>query len=350
MIYGKCFPRNFKIAKHFEYVRVSRLMGSHPRILIILNNEAAKARRVWPGINSSLKKNDIQFDCHVTTQAGDATVAARTALREGYELIAVVGGDGTLSEAAAGFFALDEELVSGNAPRSINKDAVLAILPAGTGDDFARGIKGKRLSIGEWTDSLISYCRNPGKSQPVDVIYGVASEGVNRFICLNVVTIGLGAEVARRVAAQSRLTQRLPGEARFVSAALGALAAWREREVRIRIDDDEVIECRTNLLAVANGTYAGGGMMFAPSAEVNDGLFDVLVSRDITRAGILRELPRIRRGGHLANPNVYSTKGTRVEIETFGAQNQLSIEADGNVRGMTSAKFLIMPGALRLVL
>ena len=343
--------RKIKIAtNHFEYDRVSRLMGSHPRILIILNNEAAKARRVWPGIDSSLKNNDIQFDCHVTTQAGDATVAARAALREGYELIAVVGGDGTLSEAAAGFFALDEELVSGNVPRSINKDAVLAILPAGTGDDFARGIKGKRLSVGEWTDSLISYCHNPdrGKSRAVDVIYGVASDGMNRFICLNVVTIGLGAEVARRVAAQNRLTQRLPGEARFVSAAIGALAAWREREVRILIDDGEVIECRTNLLAVANGIYAGGGMMFAPAAEVDDGLFDVLVSRDITRAGILRELPRIRRGGHLANPNVYSTNGTRVEIETIGLENQLPIEADGNLRGVTPARFILMPGALRL--
>jgi diacylglycerol kinase (ATP) len=325
-------------------------MASQPRILVIINNQAAKARRVWPGIESSFKENQIKFESHVTTQAGDATIAARAALRDGYEIIAVVGGDGTLSEAAAGFFAIDENVE--DVPASINKNAVLAILPAGTGDDFARGLKGKRISMHEWTSTLISYCRNPdqNKTRLIDVIYGVANGGPNGFICINVVTIGLGAEVAHRVATQSRLMQSLPGEMRFVAAACGALAAWREREVRVRVDDDEVIECRTNLLAVANNVYAGGGMMFAPSARVDDGLIDIMLSWHITRAGILRELPRIRRGRHLANPNVRAIQAIRLEIETIGLKNELSIEADGNVRGVTPARFLIMPGALRLII
>jgi diacylglycerol kinase (ATP) len=327
-------------------------MDSQPRIFIIINNQAAKARRVWPEVESTLRDNRIEYKAHVTTHAGNATEASRAALREGYEMIAVVGGDGTLSEAAAGFFALDENLLDGNVPNAINKDAVLAILPAGTGDDFARGLKGKRESIHEWTTSLVSYCRNPDhdKTRVVDVIYGIANNGLNSFICINVVTIGLGAEVARRVAAQSSLTQHLPGEARFVAAAFGALAAWRERNVCVRIDDDEVIECQTNLLAVANNVYAGGGMMFAPAAHVDDGLFDVLLSWNITRAGILRELPRIRRGEHLANPKVRATQATRVDIKTMGLENELPIEADGNVRGVTPARFVIVPGALRLVL
>lgn len=327
-------------------------MGSHPRILIIINNEAAKARHVWPGIASSLKDNQIEFDTHITTSAGDATIVTRKALRKDYEIIAVVGGDGTLSEAAAGFFALDENVSKEDVPASINKNAVLAILPAGTGDDFARGLKGTRASVDKWIAELIGYCRDPVESNTrlVDVIYGRADRGSKEFISINVVTMGIGAEVARRVAAQSRLTQQLPGEARFVAAAFGALAKWREREVLIRIDGKEVIECRTNLLAVANGVYAGGGMMFAPAACVDDGQLDLLVSRDITRAGILRELPRIRRGGHLVNPNVRAIKATRVEIETTGNENELAIEADGNVRGVTPARFQIMPGALRLIL
>jgi diacylglycerol kinase family enzyme len=111
-----------------------------------------------------------------------------------------------------------------------------------------------------------------------------------------------------------------------------------------------MIECRTNLLAVANGIFAGGGMMFAPAARVDDGKLDVLVSWDITRAGILSELPRIRRGGHLTNPNVRAIQSTRIEIETTGRENELPIEADGNVRGATPARFHIMPGSLRLVL
>lgn len=325
-------------------------MASQPRILLIINNQAAKAHKVWPVIKGSLEKNQINFETHVTKQPGDATVATRAALRAGYDIIAVVGGDGTLSEAAAGFFALDESV--GEVPRSINEDAVLAILPSGTGDDFARGLRGRRVALQEWIASLVSYGqeRDQTKTKLVDVIYGITSGGSARFICINISTIGLGAEVARRVGAQGKLTQKMSGELRFLAAACGALAGWRERKVRITIDDKEVVEGRSNLLAVANGIYAGGGMMFAPSASLDDGQLDLLISQDITRGAIVRELPRIRRGTHLANPNVRVVQAIRVRIETFGRENELLVEADGNVRGTTPAEFLIMPGALRLVL
>lgn len=325
-------------------------MKKDARVLVIINNMAAKARRVRPRIEAALRENRIEFDTHTTTHAGDATARTRAALREGYKIIAVVGGDGTLSEAAAGFFVMDESEAVADVPQAIASDAALAILPAGTGDDFARGLRGKREPLESWIAALVNYCRESAESRTrvVDVIHGSANDGAKSFICLNVVTIGLGAEVARRVAAQSSLTQRLPGEARFVAAACGALAAWRERAVRIRVDEREAIECRSNLLAVANGVYAGGGMMFAPNARVDDGQLDVLISCDITRATILRELPRIRRGAHLSNPNVRAVQAARVSIETDEA-NALSIEADGNVRGMTPARFQIMPQALRIV-
>jgi diacylglycerol kinase (ATP) len=332
-------------------------MEATPRLLVIVNNVAANARRAWPTVEEVLKRSNIKFDVHVTKRAGDATVAARAALREGYEVIAVVGGDGTLSEAAAGFFVMDEADAARDVPLQVKKDAVLALLPAGTGDDFARGLKGGREPLRAWLSSLVSYCRKPDKKRTriVDVIYGCASGAssdaeMNRFICLNVVTIGLGAEVAGRVGAQGRILQSLPGEARFVAAACGALAAWRERAVSIRADEVEAIECRSNLLAVANGVYAGGGMMFAPAARVDDGQLDVLISCDIKRATILRELPRIRRGAHLENPKVRAMQAKSVSIETAGGKDALPVEADGNVRGVTPARFRIVEGALRVVL
>jgi diacylglycerol kinase family enzyme len=184
----------------------------------------------------------------------------------------------------------------------------------------------------------------------VDVIHGrVEQQEARDFICLNVATIGLGAEVAARVARQGGVMRRLPGEARFVSASCGALAAWRERMVRVTVDESEVIEARTNLIALANGIYAGGGMMFAPGARTDDGLLDLLLSHDLTRATILRELPRIRRGQHLANERVRLIKARQVRVETDQLEDALLVEADGNVRGHTPAEFRIMPGALRVV-
>lgn len=330
-------------------------MYKQARTLVIINNAAARARRAWPHIRSALIANGIHFDEHETRYAGDATDETRAALRAGYRTIAVVGGDGTLSEAASGFFdfTTKRQSVALHLPVPINADAALAILPAGTGDDFARGLAGKREPVEEWTKRLIAHHQRgeAGMTHTVDVIYANMESGAREFICLNAATIGIGAEVAKRVAEQGRLLRRLPGEARFVSAALAALAVWRERRALISIDEGETFECASNLIAVANGLYAGGGMMFAPAARIDDGLLDIVMARDgLTRATILRELPRIRRGAHLANPKVHTLQATHVRIDPLTPQDTLPVEADGNVRGHTPAEFCIMHAALRIVL
>jgi YegS/Rv2252/BmrU family lipid kinase len=330
-------------------------MNPQPRTLVIINPASARARRAWPKIRNALASAGVGFDAHETTRAGDATERTRAALQGGYNTIAVVGGDGTLSEAASGFFEFDQgdNGAAPNLPSPINPNAALALLPAGTGDDFARGLMGERGTLAKWLDIFISHCRREGgaasRARLVDVIHGRVEHGERDFICLNVATIGLGAEVAARVASQGRVMRSLPGEARFVSAACGALAAWRERGVRVTVDGGEVIEGRTNLIAVANGIYAGGGMMFAPDALNDDGLLDLLLSRDLTRATILRELPRIRRGRHLANKRVRILRARHVRVETDAPEDALLVEADGNVRGHTPAEFRILPGAIHVI-
>ncbi|HEX8493886.1 MAG TPA: diacylglycerol kinase family protein [Pyrinomonadaceae bacterium] len=335
-------------------------MDSRPRTLVIINHAASRARRAWAAIKNALEAEGVSFAAHETLHAGDATETTRAALCAGYQLIAVVGGDGTLSETAAGFFALDEQPANPLEqkkteavvlPAPVSADATLAILPAGTGDDFARGLAGGRAILEQWLEKLIGYYKRPERSstRSMDVIYGSTEAGTNSFICINVVTLGIGAEVAGRVAAQSRLMRLMPGEARFTAAACGALLAWRERRVRVIVDDEPALECSSNLLAVANGIYAGGGMMFAPDARPDDGAMDVLLACDASRATILRELPRIRRGAHLSNPKVRAVRCARVSIETLISDDPLLVEADGNVRGHTPARFQIMPAAIRII-
>jgi YegS/Rv2252/BmrU family lipid kinase len=315
------------------------------RIFIIINQAAARSRLAWPGIREQLARAGVEFDAHETRHAGDATARARAAIKAGYETIAVVGGDGTLSETAEGFFE-EGQIVP------INGRAALAILPAGTGNDFARGLFTRRVDPALWTNNLIAYCRGDGRvgARAVDVIHGRTETNAEGFICLNAATLGIGAEVAAGVARQKGLLLRLPGEARFVSAALGALMAWRERPVRVTVDDRPAIERSMNLLAVANGVFAGGGMMFAPDARVDDGLMNVLLAGGLSRASILRELPRIRHGGHLANPKVSAITATRVLVETLRQEDALPVEADGNLRGYTPAEFRLIRLALKVVL
>jgi diacylglycerol kinase (ATP) len=317
------------------------------KTLIIVNSAAAKAQRAWPVVRERLAASGIEFDVHETTQARDATAKTRAALMSAVTTIAVVGGDGTLSEAAEGFFQFAERLEQ--PPVAINPAASLAILPAGTGDDFARGLAGRRETLNYWIDVLVSHCRNHNENtRQTDVLYGICDAYMTPLICLNASTMGIGGETAARVAAQGNFMRSFSGEARFAAAALARLFAWRERRVRITVDE-EIYEGEMNLAAVANGLYAGGGMMLSPQAKIDDGKLDVVSASGLSRAQVMRELARIHKGGHVANPKVRITQGSRVLVETFKPEDAMPIEADGNVRGVTPVEFRVMPGALRFV-
>jgi diacylglycerol kinase (ATP) len=316
-------------------------------VLIIVNNVAAKARQAWPRIKSQLDAAGVDYQTHQTQHQGDATLQTRAALRAGHELIIVVGGDGTLSEAAEGFFQFSDDLDV--LPTPINSSATLAILPAGTGDDFARGLRRQRAPLQEWIDTLLSVFRGHSTARPIDVLYGRCDGFQRPFICLNASTMGIGGETASRVAAQGAFMRRFSGEFRFVFAAVGALAAWRERRVRVTVDDRVVADRPMNLVGVANGLYAGGGMMFSTEARIDDGKLDVVTASGLTRGNVVTELSRIHTGGHLQNPKVTLTQGTKVRIETLLLQDAMPLEADGNVRGVTPVQFEVMPGALRFL-
>lgn len=317
--------------------------------LIIVNDAAAKARQAWPIIRKHIEAAGVDFETYATTHPGDATMRTRVALKEGVTTIAVVGGDGTLSEAAEGFFEFDQQLE--RLPIAVNPAASLAILPAGTGDDFARGLTGQRAPLTHWIDIFIAHCRdrNATRTRTVDVLYGLCNAYLEPFICLNACSMGIGGETAARVAAQGNFLRRFSGEARFALAAMAGLAFWRERRVRVVVDDVELLDGPVNLAAVANALYAGGGMMFSPKARSDDGKLDVITASGLNRTQVIRELGRIHKGGHVDNPKVRIIQGTKVRVETFSPADAMKIEADGNVRGVTPVEFRVMPGALRFV-
>ena len=316
------------------------------RTLLIINPFAAKARRSWPTIKQQLEAASVDYHVHETTAPGDATTATRSALKSGVESVVVIGGDGTLGETAEGFFEFKDDL--NHLPTPINPNATLALLPAGTGNDFARGLLGRRAPLQDWIDLLISHgCGE--QTRTMDLLYGRCDGFEKPFICLNASTMGIGGETAGRVAAQGRFMRNFPGEFRFVFAAVGALAVWRERRVRVTVDGREVSDGPMNLVAVANGLYCGGGMKLSPEALIDDGQLDVITASGLSRSNVVTELSRVHTGGHVGNPKVTITQGTIVRIETLLAQDAMPLEADGNVRGVTPVQLQIMPGALRFV-
>ena len=315
--------------------------------LIIINHAAARVRRVWPEIKKELDASSVEYQAYETTARGDATSKTRASLHSGINSIVVVGGDGTLSEAAEGFFEFNDDLDV--LPTAINPSATLGVLPAGTGDDFARGLHGSRAPLKTWTDKVIAHARGETSTQLVDVLYGRCNGYEKPFICLNASTMGIGGETAGRVAAQGKFMRNFSGEFRFVFAAVGALAAWRERRVIVTVDGRTIVDGPMNLVAVGNALYCGGGMMLSPDARLDDGKLDVITASGLSRANVVTELSRVHTGGHVNNPKVTITQGTIVRIETLLLQDAMPLEADGNVRGVTPVQLQVMPGALRFI-
>lgn len=304
---------------------------------------------MWPTIQKQLDVARVEYQAYETKAPGDATIQTRAALRSGVESVVVVGGDGTLSETAEGFFEFNDD--TNVPPRPVNPDAMLALLPAGTGNDFARGLLGKRTPLQHWIETVVSHARGESTAaRRMDVLYGRCNDYEKPFICFNASTMGIGGETAGRVAAQGKFMRNFSGEFRFVFAAVGALAAWRERRVRVLVDGREVADGPMNLVAVANGLYCGGGMMLSPGARIDDGKLDVITASGLTRKNVVTELSRVHTGGHVNNPKVTIAQGTIARIETLLAQDAMPLEADGNVRGVTPVQFQVLPGALRFVL
>ncbi len=310
-------------------------------MLFVINPTAARGRalREWEQARRQLRQRGIQFSEYMTSRSGEASKATRQALQAGEACIVAVGGDGTLNEVASGYF--DE---SG---QPVNPQACLGLLPCGTGSDFCRsvGLSNRGIAL----QAIIA-----GNSRLIDVVkielIGHDGQSVSRY-SLNVVSFGLGGEVVRMVNSWRNTWPRwIGGHARFVMAALQALKTYRNHPVQIQFDDqpNETNDCYvfSNFFVAANGRFAGGGMKFAPQAELGDGLMDVVLTDQADRLDILKELPRIRFGAHLRNPKVRLVKSSGVAINAWPP---LPVDVDGETAGFTPARLTINPSALRFI-
>jgi YegS/Rv2252/BmrU family lipid kinase len=249
--------------------------------------------------------------------------------------VIAVGGDGTLSEVINGYID--------NAGNPINRSAAVGILPSGTGSDFCRSLG--LTSRAEAIDSLIS-----PSTRMIDagrIVYSDKEGATASRSFINVASFGLGGDVSSFV---NQWRESLPpwigGRARFAAAALRALERYRNIQVRLRLDDEREIEISSNLIVVANGKFGGAGMKLAPHAALDDGLFDVIITDQATRLDVVKELPRIRRGGYLKNPKVTELRARQVSILTG---EPMAIDIDGEMAGHTPARLSVLPQAVRLL-
>lgn len=281
----------------------------------------------WPRIQKALREESLPFTADLTEGAGHATELARQALADGYRLIVAVGGDGTINEVVNGL------MVEGR----IDPEVVLGMIPAGAGDDFRRTL-GIPLDYREAVLSL--------KGRETHLIdlgeLEYTSEGqVRRRYFANLAGLGFDAAVVERT---RRSWKALPGTIPYLMSLLTTLVTYRNKDVRILLDGEELRQ-RANAVIVCNGCYCGGGMHIAPDADPSDGLFDVIVIGDTTKLEFLANVPKVYKGTHLTHPKVDAYRAREVRVE---AQQQMFLQADGELIGEAPVTFRVVPEALRV--
>ena len=249
-------------------------------------------------------------------------------LKAGHTKIIAVGGDGTMNEVVNGFFSQDQ---------LINSQAELAFFSHGTGGDLIR-----TLRIPRGLEGFLQVLER-GQKRLIDVgevlFHDEDQQTVHRYF-LNVADVGLGGETVARVNGQSK---RLGGKLSFLMGSVLSILRYRNKIMRCEIDGKLVYEGRLNSIMVANGRYIGGGMMIAPAAELDDGLFEVVFLGDFSSLKLFRYLPRIYKGTHLEIPGVTVLRGRSVSITSV---EKALLDLDGEQPGQAPVTMTLHPKAL----
>jgi YegS/Rv2252/BmrU family lipid kinase len=309
--------------------------------LLVVNPRAGagRAKRHLPALLAAFRDAGARFDLAQTTAPEDATRLVREALGRGTRGIAVVGGDGTLSEALHGFF--DEKGLP------IDRKAWFAPLSCGTGGDFRKTIGS--IDIGKSGRSIEELVRRVlgAEPRPIDVGWIEHLDHRGRPAArafLNIASFGISGWVDRLV---SDTPKWMGGTAAFFIGTVRALARYRAQAVRITVDDRPPRETRIVTVAVANGRCFGGGMQIAPQARIDDGLFDV-VGLEMSVCESIALAARIYTGTHLGRRGVTFDRARRVHAEPLQTEEPVLLDVDGEVPGRLPATFELRPGAILL--
>lgn len=270
-----------------------------------------------------------------------AAELARKAIDAGHDLVIAVGGDGTINEVVNGFF---HDLKVGDAPRAINPLASLAVVPRGTGGDF-------RKTIG--LDDKLHASAEKLKAAPrrLDVGLVESSDEAGRptmRLFVNVADAGLGGEVVQIANRSSKL---LGGKLTFKLASTRALIGWKDHRVRFSIDGGAPEEATITGFNVANGRYFGGGMMVAPDARLDDGLFDVVIWSGFGLIDFVTKSKEIYNGTHVKLPGTRVLRASKVKVEPAEPRGArpVRLDLDGEAGGICPATFTVLPGVIGLV-
>jgi diacylglycerol kinase (ATP) len=281
-----------------------------PKYKIIANPTAGAgaAALALPDVERMLAAHGLDFDVDRTAEPWHAADLAGSAVEAGYDVVVALGGDGTANEVLNGLI---------RARQAGAGSAALGVLTVGTGNDFAFGV-----------------------DVPIDVEQGcrVLADGYRRTIDIGRVAGGLypegryfgnGVGVGFDAAAgfEAAKLKKLRGFLRYLVAVLRTIFLYyKAPTVKIEYDHQSVTQPAL-MVSIMNGQRLGGGFLVTPEAATDDGLFDLCIARQVSRARIFTLIPHFLRGTQATQEPISTARARRVVVTAV--IGSLPAHADG---------------------
>lgn len=290
-------------------------------VVVVANPSAGRGKgaKLIPKVDALLRSLGVVHTLRVCESPEDPERLAWLAANDGAEVVAALGGDGQVGACANGV---------------VGTDSALAVIPSGTGNDFARHLGLNRKDPLGAAQLLAS-----PRFKRIDVAKVTTPERERFYV--NIGGAGFDSEVnelANRV-------RRLQGTAKYVYSTFVTLARFSAGEFVVKIDGEDH-PFRGMMLAVGNATSYGGGMKVTPDARSDDGLLDVCVIQELPKWQFVKAFPKVFSGTHVRHPAVTMLRGKHIVIS---ADRPFQVYADGEPVGCLPATFSVIPSAIRVV-
>jgi YegS/Rv2252/BmrU family lipid kinase len=286
----------------------------------VINPAAGRGRvgQMLQRLETAIRQHAPSFDLQITiTQAPGHGIEIARKAPAGSRVVAV-GGDGTVHEIVRG--------IAGS-------DKALGVIPIGSGNDFARmvGLRGLSLKA-----ALLTALQ--GRIHSVDL--GM----VNNQPYGASLGIGFDAAVARKALSAPTFLRGMP---RYLYSLFGVLKELELPYLELIQNGQVIYQGHTLLVALMNASTYGGGIPIVPDARPNDGLISAAVAGEFNRLGVVGILPRLLMGQHIHHPKLRFFQGTEF---TARFDRAVPAHSDGElIEPSTEYRVHMVPGGLRVI-
>jgi YegS/Rv2252/BmrU family lipid kinase len=259
-----------------------------------------------------------------------ATELAEQAARESYDVVAALGGDGTVHEVVNGLMRVPAE-----------SRPLLGSVPLGSGNDFSSNV-----GIEE---NLELAMERVFKGEPKSIDLGQVTDGSGRTEFWDN-TLGIGFDASATI--HSYQITRLQGFAMYLWAVILTILRNHDAPLMKIVTDEETFEQEVLMFVLCNGPREGGGFFVAPDAKPDDGVFHYTMVKHVSRLMMFRLVPEVMKGTHGRFKQVRMGNFRELKLTS---ERPITVHTDGEVfagfnSDVTQLEVQLLPGALKVTI